>query len=73
MRRDLKDISSIYDELDQIRAKINFMNTANVAHQEALLKGHIELDSDFIYGQNSVNLDLETSFEEALKALIKFC
>lgn len=73
MKRELTDISSIYDELDQIRVKINFMNSANVAHQEAILSGSVDLDKDFVYGQHALNLDLETAFEDALKALETFC
>lgn len=73
MKRTLDNISSIYDELNQIRAKISFMNSANLAHQEAILSGAVSLDEDYIYGQNSINLDLEIVFEEALKALETFC
>lgn len=72
MRRELKDTSSIYDELNQIRAKISFMNSANLAHQEAILSGAVSLDEDYIYGQNSITLDLEIAFEECLKALETF-
>lgn len=73
MKKELKDISSIYDDLDQIRAKTKFMNSANVAHQEAILDGSVDLDKDFVYGQHALKIDLETAFEEALKALETFC
>ena len=73
MKRELTNISAIYDELDQIRAKISFMNSANLAQQEAILSGSVSLDEDYIYGQNSISLDLEIVFEEALTALETFC
>lgn len=73
MKRDLKDISSIYDELDQIRVKINFMNSASLSYQEDIKRGCVELESDFIHGQTLLNCELETAFEEALKALETFC
>jgi hypothetical protein len=49
------------------------MNSANLAHQEAILSGSVSLDEDYIYGQNSISLDLEIAFEECLKALETFC
>lgn len=73
MKRKLDNISAIYDELEQIRAKINFMNSANVSHQEAILGGSVDLNKDYVYRQHAINLDLETAFEEALKALETFC
>ncbi len=73
MSKDLKSVSTIWDNLNEIRTKINFMNSANLAHQEAILRGCIELESDFIHGQTLINCELETAFEEALKALETFC
>lgn len=73
MKKELKDISSIYDDLDQIRAKTKFMNSAILSYQEDIKRGCVELESDFIYGQTLINCELETAFEEALKALETFC
>lgn len=68
-----KTISSIYNNLNEIRAKIQFLNGVNLSHQEALLSGHLVLESDFIHGQTLINCELETAFENALKDLEKFC
>ena len=73
MKRELKDIASIYDELDQVRVKSKFMNSAILSYQEDIKRGCVELESDFIYGQTLINCELETAFEEALKALETFC
>lgn len=73
MKRELKDISSIYDELEQIRVEINFLNSANLSYQQDIKRGCIELESDFIHGQTLINCELETAFEEVLKALETFC
>ena len=34
MKKELKDISSIYDDLDQIRAKLNLWISAILSYQE---------------------------------------
>jgi len=69
--REIKDLGSLYDELNAIKSKLSFIIEASMTHQEAVLKGALTVDESFIYGQYKINSELEIDFENALEELNK--
>ena len=66
-----KDLGTIYDNLEEIRAKMVFLNTANKSVGEKVQEGDFDLFADDVRGNYLIGLDLEVDFKNNLSDLAK--
>lgn len=65
------DLGQIWDNLNALRCKQQFINEADMIMNEQLLKGEINLHKDTVFGNSKIKMELEIEFEAILNQLEK--
>lgn len=65
------NLGDIYDNLEEIRIKMVFLNTANKSVGEKAQEGDFDLFEDDVRGNYLIGLDLEVDFKKNLSDLEK--
>lgn len=65
------DLRQIWDNLNALRCKQQFVNEADMIMNDQLLNGDIALHKDTVFGKAKIKMELEIEFEKNLNQLEK--
>jgi len=65
------DLAQIWDNLNALRCKQQFINEADMIMNEQLLNGEINLHKDTVFGKAKIKMELEIEFETILNQFEK--
>ncbi len=65
------DLGQIWDNLNALRCKQQFINEADMIMNEQILDGNIVLHKDTVFGNSKIKMELETEFETILNQFEK--
>ncbi len=65
------DLAQIWDNLNALRCKQQFISEADMIMNEQLLNGEINLHKDTVFGNSKIKMELEIEFETILNQFEK--
>ena len=60
------NLNDIYEELQNIKNRMAFLNISSMLYDEAVIEGKIDLKQDEIFARDFLNKELEIKFDEVL-------
>lgn len=63
------NLAQIWDNLNALRCKQQFVNEADMIMNDQLLNGDIALHKDTVFGKAKIKMELEIEFEKNLNQL----
>lgn len=64
-----EDLGQIWDKLNDIRCKQEYLNEADRTWKEQLFQGNIDFHKDTLIGKSKLDMELEIEFERTLSQL----
>jgi len=65
------DLVEIWDKLNGLRCKQQYLNEVDMTWKEEIFKGNIDFHKDTLYGKSKLDMELEIEFEKILNQFEK--
>ena len=66
-----ENLTQIFDDLNAVRCKQQYLNEVDMTWKEELFKGNIDFHKDTLYGKSKLDMELEIEFEKILNQFEK--